>query len=101
LILLAIASLLVGAVLAQRFKVLILLPATAAVLVAAAAIGLIQSHTIGSTMLIAAAGGASMHAGYMLGLGLRYLLEARSTESPRPVRAATSARHSAQTTPLV
>jgi hypothetical protein len=96
---LGILSLLVGAVLAQRFKVMVLLPATVMVIMAAAGIGLTQS-SIGSTMLIAAAGGLSMQVGYLFGIGLRYLLETRSTESPQPVRASASARHSAQTTPL-
>jgi hypothetical protein len=99
-ILLAIPSLLVGAVLAQRFKVMILLPATAMVLVLAAGTGLIQSYTVGWTMVLAAAGGASMHVGYLFGLGLRCLLEVRSMESPQPARANASARHSAQTTSL-
>jgi hypothetical protein len=97
---LGILSLLVGAVLAQRFKVMVLLPATVMVIMAAAGIGLTQFCTIGSTMLIATAGGLSMQVGYLFGIGLRYLLETRSTESPQPVRASASARHSAQTTPL-
>jgi hypothetical protein len=99
-ILLEIPCLLAGAVLAQRFKVMVLVPATVMALIAAAAVGLIQSYTIGATILMAAAGGASVHLGYLLGLGLRYLLEARSTESAQPVRASGSARNSAQTTPL-
>ena len=95
---LGILSLLVGAVLAQRFKVMILLPATVMVIVAAGGIGLTQSYTIGSTMLTVAAGGLSTQVGYLFGLGLRYLLEARSTENLQPARASASARHSAQTT---
>jgi len=94
---LLILSWLVGAVLAQRFKVRILLPATAIVVVAAAATGLIQSDTVGWTILMVAAAGASLQIGYMFGLGVRYLLEARSTESPR-IPAARS--RPAQTTPL-
>ena len=92
-ILVAIPSFLVGAVLAQRFKVMILLPATALVLIAAAGTGLTQSYTIGWTMLIAGAGSASLQVGYQFGLGLRWLLESGSTESHEPARAA-------QTTPL-
>ena len=99
-IFLAIPSLLVGAVLAQRFKVLVLLPSTAIVFMAAAIIGLMQSLAIGSTMLVAAAGSASMQAGYLFGLGLRYLLEARSTESSQSVGASASARRAAPTAPL-
>jgi hypothetical protein len=41
-----------------------------------------------------------VHAGYLFGLGVRYLLEARSTQSPRPVRTTASTNRSAQTTPL-
>jgi len=100
LIFLAIPSLLVGAVLAQRFKVLVLLPSTAMVLMAAAVFGLMESYTIGSTMLVAAAGSVSMQAGYLFGLGVRYLLEARSTESSQSVGAGASARRAAPTAPL-
>jgi hypothetical protein len=96
-IFLAIPSLLVGAVLAQRFKVMILLPATAMVVVLAAGTGFVHSYTIGWTILLAAAGGASMQVGYLFGLGLWYLQEARSTESPQ---VSASARHSAQSTSL-
>ena len=99
-ILLAIPSLLVGAVLAQHFRVMVLLPATAMVLIAAAGTGLTQSYTIGWTMLMAAAASASMQVGYLLGLALRCLPEAQSTESPHRVRASASARQPAETTPL-
>ena len=96
-IFMAIPSLLVGAVLAQRFKVLVLLPATLMVLMAAAGIGLAQSYTIGATVLLAAAGSASMQAGYLFGLGLRYLLEGRSVESPQSFGASAPARRRAAT----
>ena len=97
--LLAIPSLLVGAVLAQRFRVMILLPATAMMLVLAAVAGLLQSYTVWGIVVLAAAGGASLQIGYLFGLGLHYLLETRSTERPQSARASASARHPPQTTP--
>lgn len=99
-ILLDIFCLLVGAVLAQRYKVMVLLPATALVLTAAVGTGLLQSYTVERTILIAAAGSASLQGGYLFGLGVRYLLEAPSRERQQKLRASTSARHPAPTTPL-
>ena len=45
-LLLAMISLLVGAVLAQRFKIMILIPATGIMLVAAVGAGGAQAHTV-------------------------------------------------------
>ena len=55
-ILLAVISLLVGAVLAQRFKVMVLVPATGFMLVAAMGTAFVQAHTAWWTILVAAAG---------------------------------------------
>jgi hypothetical protein len=95
-ILLAVISLLVGAVLAQRFKVMVLVPATAFVLITAVGTGFVQIHAVSWTILTAAAGVASMQLGYVVGLGIRCILEAPSSEAPRSFRpSASSARHPA------
>ena len=70
-LLLAMISLLVGAVLAQRFKIMILIPATGIMLVAAVGAGVAQAHTVWWTILMIAAAGASMQVGYIIGLGIR------------------------------
>ena len=95
-ILLAAISLLVGAVLAQRFKITVLVPATAFMLVAAVGTGFVQAHTAWWTILIAAAEVASLQVGYFIGLGIRCVLEAPLSETPRSFRpSASSARHPA------
>lgn len=67
-LLLATISLLVGAVLAQRFKIMILIPATGIMLVVAVGAGVAQAHTVWWTILMIAAAGASMQVGYIIGL---------------------------------
>ena len=89
-ILLVIISLLVGAVLAQRFKIMVLVPATAILIVAAVISGFMQSHNASWTILIAAAGGVSMQIGYIIGLGIRYVLEAPLSETSRSFKASAS-----------
>ena len=71
--LLAMISLLVGAVLAQRFKIMILIPAIGIMLVAAVGAGVAQAHTVWWTILMIAAAGASMQVGYVIGLGIRHV----------------------------
>jgi len=94
---LAIIGLLVGAVLAQRFKIMVLVPATAMALAAAASTGLVQVHSAGWTISIAAAGIASLQIGYFIGLGIRHVIEAPVSEAPRSFRpSASSARHPAR-----
>ena len=75
-LLLAMISLLVGAVLAQRFKIMILIPAIGIMLVAAVGAGVTQAHIVWWTILMIAAAGASMQVGYVIGLGIRHILEA-------------------------
>ena len=96
-ILLAAISLLVGAVLAQRFKVMVLVPATGFMLVAAMGTAFVQAHTAWWTILVAAAGVASLQIGYFIGLGIRCVLEeAPLSETPRSFKpSASSARHPA------
>jgi hypothetical protein len=96
-ILFAIICLLVGAVLAQRFKIMVMAPATAFVILTAVCTGVMQSQTAFWTILISVAAGASMQIGYVIGLGIRYVLEAPLSESPQSFKAsASSARHPAR-----
>ena len=92
-LLLAIISLLTGAVLAQRFKIMVLVPATALVLATAAAAGLAQAHSAWWTILVAAMGSASIQVGYIVGLGMRYVLKAPLSDRPQSFRPSESARH--------
>src|SRR5262249_2043195 len=86
--LLGIISLLIGAVLAQRFKIMVLVPATATVLIAAVVAGLAQAHTAWWVALAAALVASSMQVGYIVGLGVRYVLEAPLADRPQPFRPA-------------
>jgi hypothetical protein len=92
---LSVISLLIGAVLGQRFKVLVLMPATAIVLVLAVATGVTQAQTAWSIVLTATAAATSMQIGYLIGIGIRHVLAAvwssRSSPLTSPT-ASTSAR---------
>ena len=92
-LLLATISLLVGAVLAQRFKIMILIPATGIMLVAAVGAGVAQAHTVWWTILMIAAAGASMQVGYLLASA--HILEV-PTERAEAIRPGTSARQDLQ-----
>jgi ABC-type transporter Mla maintaining outer membrane lipid asymmetry permease subunit MlaE len=91
-LLLAMISLLVGAVLAQRFKIMILIPATEIMLVAAVGAGVAQAHAVWWTILTIAAAGASMQLGYVIGLGILHILEAPTVRA-EAFRPGTSGRH--------
>jgi hypothetical protein len=93
-ILLVIISWLTGAVLAQRFKIMILIPAVAPVIGAATAMGVAQAHPVWWILVMAGAACASMQVGYFLGLSIRHFLEAPLAQRPAPFRPDASARHS-------
>jgi hypothetical protein len=92
-IMLAIVSSVTGAVLAQRFKIMILIPATAIALAAALGTGVAQTQTAWWTIVMAAAAGVSMQVGYIIGLCIHYVVEAPLTERPDAFRPGASARH--------
>src|SRR5882757_3815359 len=94
---LSMVSLLVGAVLGQRFTVMVLIPATAVVLALAVGTGVTHAHTAWSVVLMIAAATTCMQIGYFAGIGIRHVLPAASSgrSSPLPART-TSARHAAQ-----
>jgi len=98
--LLATVSLLVGALLAQRFRVMVLIPASAIVLVLAFATGVTPAHTAWSIVLVVGAAAISMQIGYfVIGTGIRCVLAGAmsSRSSPHPSGAgATSPRYHAR-----
>jgi hypothetical protein len=101
-IVLSTVSLLVGALLGQRFKVMILMPATAIVLVIAIGTGITgntHAYTAWSIILMAGAAATSMQIGYLIGIGVHHVLAAAlSSRSPSLVSrtASTPVRHPAR-----
>jgi hypothetical protein len=70
----ALISLLVGMVLAQRFRVLILAPLFLLTLLIALAVGMVRSDAAWSLGLTAGVTIIGLQVGYMLGIGIRHLL---------------------------
>jgi hypothetical protein len=66
-----VVGLAVGALLAQRFKIVVLLPATLAVAVVAFGVATTQSSSASSTVLIIVVTSVSMQAGYLAGMLVR------------------------------
>lgn len=98
-ILLSTVSLVVGALLGQRFRVWVLMPATAIVLATAIGAGVNQAYTAWTIVLMAAAAAASMQIGYLVGLAIHHLLAASLSSRSSSVTASaapTPASHSAQ-----
>ena len=92
---LAMVSLLVGVVLGQRFKVLVLAPATAIVLVLA--VGVMHDRTAWSIVLVAAAAATSMQIGYLVGIGVHHVLAAALSRRSSPLApTTTSSPHAAR-----
>lgn len=85
-------SFLVGAALAQRFKIMVLIPAVATVLTLAVGIGVTNAYTFWSIVVTAATAATSMQIGYLIGMSIHGLLAAASSRSAP----STSARHSAR-----
>ena len=69
---LATISLLVGMVLGQRFKVMVLLPTIAIALVLAIGAGLARVDTVCWIVVMAAATATSLQIGYLVGIGIRH-----------------------------
>jgi membrane protein DedA with SNARE-associated domain len=84
-------SFLVGAGLAQRFKIMVLIPAVATVATLAVGIGLTNAHAAWVIVMMAAAAAISMQVGYLIGISIHDVLAAASLRSAPP----TSARHPA------
>jgi hypothetical protein len=87
-------ALLIGMVLGQRFKVLVLLPALTFVLVAAVALGISRSEGFWPTAGLAAAAIATLEIGYLAGIWVRHALAAARISgrraglpvAPQPIR---------------
>jgi len=94
-IMLATFGLLVGAVLAQRFKIMTLIPVTAMMLVPVAGVGIAQDYTAWWMVSAIAAASASLQAGYVIGLVMRHVLEAPRGEADA-LRSGTSVRRPAR-----
>jgi hypothetical protein len=97
-ILLAIVSLLVGAALGQRFRVMVLIPATAIVMAVAIGTGVTQAYTAWWIVLAAIVAATGTQIGYFLGLGIHHFLTAALANRSSPLTASTaptSGRHPA------
>lgn len=96
-ILLAMVSLLLGALLAQRFKVLVLMPATAIALGVAFATGVTHAHTAWSMILTVVTAATSMQIGYfILGSGVRHVWAGVVSSRSSHVPSTRSARYNAR-----
>src|ERR1700674_24683 len=96
---LSIVSLLVGAVLGQHFRVMVLIPATVALLVIAVATGITQAQTAWSIVLMVATSATGMQIGYFIGIGIRHVLAVAWPSGSSPLTsptASTSARQPAR-----
>jgi hypothetical protein len=84
----------VGALLAQRFKIVVLLPATFAIAVVALGVAITQSRGASSTILIVVLTSVSMQAGYLAGMLVRRGMggASRAPSFSRPTSARDPAR---------
>jgi hypothetical protein len=90
-------SLLVGMVLGQRFKVLVLVPAIGLALLVTIVAGIARADALWPIVLMSAAVIASLQLGYLAGTGIRHLIVAARASRLRAGTLGTSlpARHSA------
>jgi hypothetical protein len=82
-----------GLLLAQRFKVLIVVPATLLVVIAALAGGIPGAEIVSSKALTGVLGGSILQIGYLLGLGLRsvsFTVRHKRGRYPLPSRASST-----------
>lgn len=85
-------SFMVGAALAQRFKIMVLVPAVATVLTVAVGIGATNAYTAWSIVVTAVIAATSMQIGYLIGMSIHGLLAGASSRSTP----STPARHPAR-----
>ena len=79
-------SLLVGAVLGQRFQVIVLVPAVAIALVLAIGTGVTHGDTGWSIVLMGAAAATSVQIGYLIGIGIFHVLAAAGSTAAASAR---------------
>jgi len=90
---LALISLLAGAALGMRFKVLVLVPAIGFTLLVAAGTGLGRGDSLGTVLLMAAAAVASLQIGYFGGGIIRYVMSAARLSGLRTAHPARRIAH--------
>ena len=93
---LSIVSLSVGALLAQRFRIIELVPATLAVLVIAIGAGVAQASSAWLIAGMIAAASVSMQVGYFVGMLRQHFLGALIASRSSPFSHTTSARNTAR-----
>ncbi len=81
---LSMISLLVGAALGQRFKVMVLMPVIAIVLVLVVATGVLLAQTAWAIVLMAGVAATCLQIGYFVGIAIHHLVSTASSQSPRP-----------------
>jgi membrane protein DedA with SNARE-associated domain len=89
---LSIVSLGAGALLAHRFKIIVLVPATLLVVVVAAGTGLAQTKGVWSILLMIAAASVGMQTGYFIGMLIQHALGALLARRSSSFSDSTSAR---------
>jgi hypothetical protein len=90
---LSMVSLLVGALLAQRFRIIALVPATLTVLVVAIGAGVAQVSSAWWIVGMIAAASASIQVGYFVGMLIQHGLSALLASGSSPFSQTTSARN--------
>jgi hypothetical protein len=91
-IMLSLLGLLVGIVLGQRFRVLVLVPAMAVLLPTAIGVAALSHQGLETIALLTALAVGALQIGYLLGVGIRHSLAAarigglRSRAEPHPAR---------------
>jgi hypothetical protein len=78
---LSMISFFAGAALAQRFKVMVLMPAIVIVVGLAVATGFAHVPTAWSVVLMAATAATCLQVGYLVGIGIRHFLVAALPQS--------------------
>jgi membrane protein DedA with SNARE-associated domain len=97
---LTIVSLLAGGVLAQRFRVFVLIPGTMILLVAAVGTGIVQAQSTWWIILTTAAVSASMQVGYAVGVATRHILDSPAPARPQGSSSGAPARHRLRKKPV-
>jgi hypothetical protein len=89
-------SFLFGTVLGQRFKVVVLVPAMAAVLILCVAAGIADPHAAWEVIRMAASAAICLQCGYFAGMAIRHCLTAAPSGSPPLVNVEASTDHPAR-----
>ena len=90
---LSIVSLSVGALLAQRFRIIVLVPATLAVVVIAIGAGVAQANSAWLIVGVTAAASVSIQVGYFVGMLIQHGLDALLASRSSPLSHTASARN--------